>query len=148
MSKSCLGCWQVDADCLVDVLSGRCSRCIEKNLMFSLLVTQGDCQSPLSLFRNVPNEFFSGDCVDKQRLTLQKELDKVCAENVELRAEKLSLMRSVLVSMRSVGLSYCVSFDCVNSWVSWVSWRRNCFFRSWRLLRSWKRRSRRRLGVL
>ena len=57
-------------------------------------------------------------------------------------------LKNVLVSMRSVGLSCCVGFDCVNSWVSWVSRRRNCSFSSWRLLRSWKRRSRGRLGVL
>ena len=92
MSKSCLGCWRVDADCLVDVLSGCCSCCIEKNLNCSLLVTQGDCQSLLLLSHNVPNKFLPEDGVDKQKLTLQKELDKAFAEDVELRAEELSLI--------------------------------------------------------
>ena len=79
-------------NCLVDVLSGCCSCCIEKNLKCSLLVTQGDCQSLLSLSRNVPNKFLLRDCVDKQKLTLQKELDKVCAEGAKLRAKELSLI--------------------------------------------------------
>ena len=72
MSKSCSGCRRVDADWLVNVLFSHCSRCIEKNLKCSLLVTQGDCQSPLSLSCNVSNEFLPGDCVDKQKLTLQE----------------------------------------------------------------------------
>ena len=92
MSKSCLGCWRVDADCLVDVFSGCCSCCIEKNLKCSLLVTQGDCQSPLLLSCNVPNEFFPGDCVNKQKLTLQEELNKAQAEDVELHTEELLLI--------------------------------------------------------
>ena len=92
MSKSCLGCRRVDADCLVDVLSGCCSCCIEKNLNCSLLVTQGDCQSLLLLSRNVPNKFLPEDGVDKQKLTLQKELDKAFAKDVELRAKELSLI--------------------------------------------------------
>ena len=92
MSKSCLGCRRVDADCLVDVLSDCCSCCIEKNLKCSLLVTQGNCQSPFLLSCNVLNESLPGDCVDRQKLSLQEELDKACAENVELRAEELSLI--------------------------------------------------------
>ena len=41
---------------------------------------------------NVPNESLPGDCVDRQTLSLHKELDKACAENVELCAEELLLM--------------------------------------------------------
>ena len=92
MSKSCSGCWQVDADCLVDVLSGCCGRCIEKNLKCSLFVTQGDCKSLFSLSCNVPNEFLPGDYVDRQKLSLQEELDKTYAEDAKLRAKKLSLI--------------------------------------------------------
>ena len=92
MSKSCLGCWRVDADCLVDVFSGRCGCCIEKNLKCSLLVTQGDCQSLFLLSYNVLNESLSGDWVDRQKLSLQEELDKACAKDAELRAEELSLI--------------------------------------------------------
>ena len=89
MFKSCSGCWRVDADCLVDVLSGCCGCCNEKNLKCSLLVTQDDCQSPFLFSCNVPNEFFSGDCIDRQKLSLQEELDKTCAEDAELHAKKL-----------------------------------------------------------
>ena len=92
MSKSCSGCWRVDGNCLVDVFFGCCGCCIEKNLKCSLLVTQGDCQSLFLLFCNVPNESFPEDCVDRQKLSLQEELDKACAENAELRAEELSLI--------------------------------------------------------
>ena len=44
-----------------------------------------------SLFCNVPNESFPGDCVDKQKLSLQEELDKACAKDAELRAKELLL---------------------------------------------------------
>ena len=91
MSKSFSDCWRIDADCLVDVLSGRCGCCIEKNLKCSLLVTQGNCQSLFLLSCNVPNESLPGDCVDRQKLSLQEELDKACAEDAKLRAE-LSLI--------------------------------------------------------
>ena len=92
MSKSCSGCWQVDADCLVDVFSGCCGCCIVKNLKCSLLVTQGNCQSPFLLSCNVPNESLSRDCVDRQKLSLQKKLDKACAEDAKLRAKELLLI--------------------------------------------------------
>ena len=92
MSKSCLSCWRVDEDCLVNVFSGCCSRCIEKNLKCSLLVTQGDCQSPFLLSCNVPNESLPRDCIDRQKLSLQEELDKACAEDAKLRAEELLLI--------------------------------------------------------
>ena len=92
MSKSCLGCWRVDADCLVNVFSGRCGCCIEKNLKCSLLVTQGDCQSPFSLSCNVLNKSFLRDCIDRQKLFLQAELDKACVENAKLRAKELLLI--------------------------------------------------------
>ena len=92
MSKSCSGCWQVDANCLVDVFSGRCGRCIEKNLKCSLLVTQSDCQSPFLLSCNVSNKFLPGDCINRQKLSLQEELDKAHAEDAKLGAEKLSLI--------------------------------------------------------
>ena len=38
------------------------------------------------------NSFSEGYCVDKQKLSLQKKIDKACTENVELQAEKLALM--------------------------------------------------------
>ena len=92
MSKSCSGCQRVDANCLVNVLSGCCGCCIEKNLKCSLLVTQGDCQSPFLLSCNVPNKSFPGDCINRQKLSLQEKLDKACAEDAELRAEELLLI--------------------------------------------------------
>ena len=92
MSKSCLDCRRVDADCLVNVFSGCCNCCIEKNLKCSLLVTQGDCQSSFSLSCNVFNESLPGDCVDRQKLSLQEELNKACAKDAELRAEELLLI--------------------------------------------------------
>ena len=92
MSKSCSDCWQVDADCLVDVFSRCCGCCIEKNPKCSLLVTQGNCQSPFLLSCNVPNKSFPRDCIDRQKLSLQEELDKACAEDAELCAEELSLI--------------------------------------------------------
>ena len=64
--KSCSSCWRGDADCLVDVLFSCCGCCIEKNLKCSLLGTQGDCQFPLLLSRNVPNESPSMDYINKQ----------------------------------------------------------------------------------
>ena len=39
--------------------------------------------------------FFPGDCVNKQKLSLQKELDKACTENTELQAEELVLMEVI-----------------------------------------------------
>ena len=92
MSKSFSGCWRVDASCLVDVFSGCCGCCIEKNLKCSLLVTQDDCQSSFSLSFNVSNEFLSGDCVNRQKLSFQEKLDKTCVEDAKLRAEELSLI--------------------------------------------------------
>ena len=92
MCKSCSSCWRVDANCLVDVFSGRCGHCIEKNLKCSLLVTQGDCQSPFLLSCNVPNKSLLGDCVDRQKLSLQEELDEACAKNAKLHAKELSLI--------------------------------------------------------
>ena len=55
-------------------------------------MTQGDCQSPFLLSCNVPNKFLSGDCVDRQKISLQKKLNKAYAEDVKLRAEELSLI--------------------------------------------------------
>ena len=92
MSKPCSSCWRVDADCLVDVFSGCCGRYIKKNLKCSLLVTQGDCQSPFLLSCNVPNESHPRDRVNRQKLSLQEELDKACAEDAKLRAEELLLI--------------------------------------------------------
>ena len=66
--------------------------CIEKNLKCSLLVTQGDCQSLFLLFCNVLNESLLGDCVDRQKLSLQEELDKACAEATKLHEEELWLI--------------------------------------------------------
>ena len=93
MFKSCSDCWPVDADCLVNVFSGRCGCCIEKNLKCSLLVTQGDCQSFFLLFCNVFNESFLRNRIDRQKLSLQEELDKACAEDAKLRAEELLLIK-------------------------------------------------------
>ena len=76
----------------MDVFSGCYSCYIEKNLKCSLLVTQGDCQSPFLLSCNVLNVSFPGDCVYRQKLSLQEELNKACAEDAELRAEELSLI--------------------------------------------------------
>ena len=44
MSLSCTGCRRTGASCVVDVVSGRYGRCLEKNLNCSLIVTQGDCK--------------------------------------------------------------------------------------------------------
>ena len=44
MSLSCAGCRRTGASCVVDAVSGRCGRCLEKNLNCSLVVTQGDCK--------------------------------------------------------------------------------------------------------
>ena len=55
-------------------------------------MTQGDCQTLFLLSCNVPNKSFSGDYVDRQKLSLQKELNKAWAEDAELRAEELSLI--------------------------------------------------------
>ena len=44
MSLSCAGCCCTWASCVVDAVSGRCSRCLEKNLNCSLVITQGDCK--------------------------------------------------------------------------------------------------------
>ena len=44
MSLSCAGCRRTGASCVVDAVSGRCGRCLEKNLNCSLIVTQGDCK--------------------------------------------------------------------------------------------------------
>ena len=42
MSLSCAGCCCTGASCVVDAVSGRCARCLEKNLNCSLVVSQGD----------------------------------------------------------------------------------------------------------
>ena len=44
MSLSCAGCCRTGASCVVDAMSGRCGRCLEKNLNCSLVVLQGDCK--------------------------------------------------------------------------------------------------------
>ena len=44
MSLSCDGCHCTGASYVVDAVSGRCGRCLEKNLNCSLVVTQGDCK--------------------------------------------------------------------------------------------------------
>ena len=44
MSLSCAGCRCTGASCVVDVVSGCCGRCLEKNLNCSLVVMQGDCK--------------------------------------------------------------------------------------------------------
>ena len=41
---------------------------------------------------NGPNESLPRDCVNKQKLSLQEELDKACTKDVELRAEELLLI--------------------------------------------------------
>ena len=44
MSLSCAGCRHTGVSCVVDAVSGRCGRCLEKNLNYSLVITQGDCK--------------------------------------------------------------------------------------------------------
>ena len=44
MSLSCIGCCRTGASCVVDAVSGRCGRCLEKNRNCSLVVMQGDCK--------------------------------------------------------------------------------------------------------
>ena len=44
MFLSCAGCCRTGASCVVDAVSGRYGRCLEKNLNYSLVVTQGDCK--------------------------------------------------------------------------------------------------------
>ena len=44
MSLSCAGCRCTGASCVVNAMSGRCGRFLEKNLNCSLVVTQGDCK--------------------------------------------------------------------------------------------------------
>ena len=44
MSLSCAGCHCTGPSCVVDAVSGRYGRCLEKNLNCSLVVTQGDCK--------------------------------------------------------------------------------------------------------
>ena len=44
MSLSCAGCRRTGASCVVDAVSGRCGRCLEKNINCNLVVTQGDCK--------------------------------------------------------------------------------------------------------
>ena len=44
MSLSCGGCRCTGASCVVDAVSSRCGRCLEKNLNCSLVVTQGNCK--------------------------------------------------------------------------------------------------------
>ena len=55
-------------------------------------MTQGDYQSPFLLSCNVPNKFLPEDCVDRQKISLQEKLNKVCAEDAKLRGEELSLI--------------------------------------------------------
>ena len=51
---------------------------------------------------------FLRDCINRQRLSLQKELDKACAENTELQAEELALMESTSCLYKK----YCTLFSC------------------------------------
>ena len=44
MSLPCAGCCRNGASYMVDVGSGCCGRCLEKNLKCSLVVTQGYCK--------------------------------------------------------------------------------------------------------
>ena len=44
MSLSCADCHHTGVSCVVDAVSVRCGRCLEKNLNCSLVVTQGDCK--------------------------------------------------------------------------------------------------------
>ena len=44
MSLSCAGCRRTRASCVVDAVSVRCGRCLEKNLNCSLVVMQSDCK--------------------------------------------------------------------------------------------------------
>ena len=44
MSLSCAGCRHTKASCVIDAVSGRCGRCLEKNLNCSLVVMQSDCK--------------------------------------------------------------------------------------------------------
>ena len=44
MSLSWAGCCRTGASYVVDAVSGRCGRCLEKNLNCSLVVMQSDCK--------------------------------------------------------------------------------------------------------
>ena len=44
MPLSCASCRHIGTSCMVNVVSGCCGRCLEKNLNCSLVVTQGDCK--------------------------------------------------------------------------------------------------------
>ena len=50
MSLPYTSCRRNGVSCVVDVVSGRCNCCLEKNIKCSLVVTQGDCESPLGIF--------------------------------------------------------------------------------------------------
>ena len=95
MSLSCTGYCCTGASCVVDAVSDRCDCYLEKNLNCSLIVTQGDCK-----YFSVTNSDLcwsvSGDCVNKKKLSIQEELDKACAEDAELRAEELALIKKSL----------------------------------------------------
>ena len=44
ISFLCAACCRNRVTCVVNVMSGRYSRCLKKNLKCSLVVTQGDCK--------------------------------------------------------------------------------------------------------
>ena len=51
---------------------------------------------------------FLGDCINKQKLFLQEELNKACTENAELQAEKLALMeKTSCLYEKSCTLLFC-----------------------------------------
>ena len=54
MALSYAGCRRNGASCVINIVSGRCSRCLEKNLKCSLVVTQSDCKQSyeISYFPN------------------------------------------------------------------------------------------------
>ena len=148
MSKSCSGCWRVDGDCLVDVLSGRCNCCIEKNLKCSLLVTQGDCQSLFLLSCYVSNESFSGNCVDRQKLSLQKELNKTHPKDAKLYAEELSLIEKCS-RFNEKRQTLLLRELCLHKQLSVLGEReKELFFQELASIEGLERQSRRRLGVL
>ena len=80
---------------VVYVVSGCCGLCLEKNLKCRLVVTQGDCKRSHKIFYFLLLMVFSGDCVNKQKLSLQKKLDKARTKDAELQAEKLVLMEKI-----------------------------------------------------
>ena len=92
MSFFCAGCYRNGMSCVVDVVSGCCGCCLEKNPKCSLVVTRSDYKKFYKIFYFFLLMFSLRNRFDKQKLSLQKELEKAGKKDAELWVEELVLM--------------------------------------------------------